>query len=44
MFPREAVDVASLVVPETKLDEALSDLVQWKISLPMAEGLEQDDP
>jgi len=43
-LPREAVDAPSLQVFKARLDAALSTLVQWKGSLPMAEGLERDDP
>jgi len=43
-LPREAVGAPSLAVFKTKLDGALSNLVWWKVSLPMAEGLELDDP
>lgn len=40
--PRDVVDVLSLAVFKTRLDEALSNLVWWKVSLPMAGGLELD--
>jgi len=40
---REAVDVPSLEVFKSKLDGALSTLVWWKVSLPMAERLELND-
>jgi len=43
-LPREAVDAPSLEVFKARLDGALSNLVQWKVSLPMAGGLELDDP
>ena len=42
-LPREAVDAPSLEVFKARLDGALSNLVQWKVSLPMAGGLELDD-
>ena len=42
-LPREAVAAPSLVVFKARLDGALSNLVWWKVSLPMAGGLEQDD-
>ena len=37
-FPREAVAAPSLEVFKARLDGALSSLVWWKVSLPMAEG------
>jgi len=37
-FPREAVDAPSLAVFKARLDGALSNLVQWKMSLLMAGG------
>ena len=37
---REVVDAPSLEVFEARLDGALSNLVWWKVSLPMAGGLE----
>jgi len=37
------VDDAFLEVFEVRLDGALSNLIWWKVSLPMAEGLEIDD-
>jgi len=40
MPPREAVDVPFLAVFKARLDGALSNLVQWKVSLLMAGGLE----
>ena len=43
MFPREAVDATSLEVFQVRLDAALSNLVYWKASLPVAGGLELDD-
>jgi len=41
-LPREAVDVPFLEVFKARLDGALSNLVWWKLSLPMAGGLELD--
>ena len=43
-LPREAVATPSLAVSKARLDRAWSNLVWWKVSLPMAEGLELDDP
>jgi len=37
-FPREAMAAPSLAVFEARLDGALSNLVWWKLSLPMAGG------
>jgi len=42
-LPREVVDALSLKGFKAMLDEALSNLVQWKVSLPVAGGLELDD-
>ena len=42
-LPREAVAVPSLEVFKARLDGALSNLVEWKMYLPMAVGLELDD-
>jgi len=42
-LPREAVAAPSLAVFKAGLDRALSNLVWWKVSLPMAWGLELDD-
>jgi len=42
-LPREAVAAPSLAVFKARLDGALSNLVWWKMSLPMAGGLEPDD-
>ncbi|PKU47329.1 hypothetical protein llap_2354 [Limosa lapponica baueri] len=42
-LPREVVDAPSLEVFTARLDGALSNLVQWEVSLPMAGGLELDD-
>lgn len=39
-LPRKAVGVPTLEVLKTELDQALSNLVLWKASLPMAGGLE----
>ena len=39
----EVVDAPSLEVLKARLDGALSNLVYWKVSLPMAGGLELDD-
>jgi len=41
-LPREAVAVPSLAVFKARLDGALSNLGWWKVSLPMAGGLEPD--
>ena len=41
-LPREVVDAPSLEVFKARLDEALSNLIQWKVALPMAGGLELD--
>lgn len=38
-LPREAVDVPYLEVFKVRLDGAWSNLEQWKVSLPMAEGV-----
>jgi len=43
-LPREAVATPSLAVFKPRLDGAFSNLVQWKVSLPMAGGLELDGP
>jgi len=42
-LPREAVSAPSLEVFKARLDGALSNLVWWKVSLPMAGGFELDD-
>jgi len=42
-LPREAVAAPSLEAFKASLDGALSNLIWWKVSLPMAEGLEPDD-
>jgi len=41
-LPREAVAAPSLAVFKDNLDGALSNLVWWKVSLPMAGALELD--
>jgi len=38
-LPREAVDAPSLEVLKTRLEGAWSNLVWWKVSLPMAGGV-----
>ena len=42
-FPREVVNAPSLAVFKARLDGALSNLVWWKVSLPMAGGVELGD-
>jgi len=42
-LPREAVAAPSLEIFKARLDGALSNLVWWKVSLPMAGELEPDD-
>lgn len=42
-FPREAVDAQSLGVFPATLDGALSNLVQWQMSLSMGRGLKLHD-
>ncbi|GAB0183411.1 hypothetical protein GRJ2_000806400 [Grus japonensis] len=42
-LPREAVAAPSLEVFKARLDGALGNLVQWRVSLPMAGRLEVDD-
>ena len=42
-LPREAVAAPSLAVFKARLDGALRNPVWWKVSLPMAGGLESDD-
>ena len=42
-LPREAVNAPSLEAFKARLDEALSNLIQWKVSLPMAGGVERDE-
>jgi len=42
-LPREAVAAPSLAVFKARLDGAPSNLVWWKVSLPMAGELEPDD-
>jgi len=41
---REAVDAPSLEAFKARLGRALSNMVWWKVSLPMARGLELEDP
>jgi len=43
ILPRDAVDDLSLAVFKARLDGALSNLEWWKVSVPMAGGLEPDD-
>jgi len=40
---KEAADAPSLEVFKARLDEALSNLVWWKLSLSVPEGLDLDD-
>jgi len=42
-LPIEAVDAPSLEVFKARLDGALSNLIQWEVSLPLARGMELDD-
>ena len=42
-LPRAAVGAPSLAVSKARLDGAGSNLVWWKVSLPMAGGLGMDD-
>jgi len=42
-LPREVVAAPSLVVFKPRLDGALSNMVWWKVSLPMAGRLELGD-
>jgi len=42
-LPREVVAVPSLAVFKARLDGALSNLVWWKVSLPMAGRLKLGD-
>jgi len=42
-LPREAVAAPSLALFKARLNGALSNLVWWKVSLPMAGELELDD-
>jgi len=39
-LPRESMDVPSLAVFKARLDRALSNLVWWRVSLPMVGDLE----
>jgi len=41
-LPREAVAAPSLAVFKARLDGPLSSLVSWKVSLPVAGGLQLD--
>ena len=41
--PREVVDAPSLEAFKARLDGAVSNLVQWELSLPIEGGLELDD-
>jgi len=43
MLPSEAVAVPSLAAFKARLDRSWSNLVWWKGSPPMTEGLEQGD-
>ena len=43
-LPREAVAAPSLEVFKARLDGALSNLVWWKVSLPLAGGLDLYGP
>jgi len=42
-LPREVTDALSLEVFKVKLNEALSNLILWKMFLPMARGLKLED-
>ena len=42
-LPREVVDAPFLEVFRAGLDEVLSNLVEWEVSLPIAGGLKLDD-
>ena len=42
-FPKEAVAAPSLAVLKARLDGAVSNLVWWEVSLPVAGGLGPDD-
>ena len=42
-LPRGVVGAASLEAFEARLDGAVSNLVYWEVSLPIAVGLELDD-
>jgi len=39
-LPREVVDVSSLEVLKVMLDGSLSNLIQWKVALPITRGLD----
>lgn len=41
-LPREAVDASSLAVFKARPEGALSNLIECKVSLPMAQGLALD--
>lgn len=41
-LPRDIVDALSLVLLKVKLNQALSNLIYWKMSMPMAGRLELD--
>lgn len=43
MLPREAVDASSMEMFKGRLDVALGNLVEWKVSLTLAEGFELND-
>jgi len=43
-LPSEVVDAPSLEAFKARMDGALSNLVWWEMSLPVAGGLELDDP
>ena len=43
-LPSTAMAACSLIVPKARLDGAGSTLGWWKGSLPVAGGLDQDDP
>ena len=42
-LPREVVDAPSLEEFKVRLDGALSNLIQWKVSLPMVGGVGWDN-
>jgi len=42
-LPKEVVDAPSLEAFEARLDVALSSLVWWLVTLPIARGLKLDD-
>jgi len=43
-LPREVVDAPSLEAFKARLGGALCNLIWWEVFLPMAGGLELDDP